>query len=122
MRFLDDMGVAMRVVEWFRDEGHDARHLRAEGLHRLPDGEIFAKAAAERWILLTFDLDFGEIVALSRDRSVSIILFRFHNTRTPHVIERLQHVLKRSRRALEQGAIIVIEESRYRVRQTPLGG
>lgn len=88
----------------------------------LPDGEIFAKAAAERRILLTFDLDFGEIVALSQDRPVSIILFRLHNTRTPHVIDRLQHVLEKSRRALEQGAIVVVEESRHRVRRPPLGG
>ncbi len=66
MRLLADMGVAMRVVEWLRAEGHDARHLREEGLHRLSDGEIFSKGAAERRIVLTFDLDFGEIVASLR--------------------------------------------------------
>ena len=62
MRFLADMGVAMRVVEWLRNAGHDARHLREEGLHRLPNGSIFAKAVAEDRIVLTFDLDFGDIV------------------------------------------------------------
>jgi predicted nuclease of predicted toxin-antitoxin system len=36
MRFLADMGVAIRVVEWLRDEGYDARHLREEELQRLP--------------------------------------------------------------------------------------
>ncbi len=112
----------MRVVEWLRAEGHDARHLREEGLHRLLDGEIFAKAAAERRIVLTFDLDFGEIVALSQSQPVSIILFRLHNTRAPRVIERLQHVLEKSKQALEQGAIVVVEEPRHRVRRLPLGG
>ena len=43
MRFLADMGVAMRVVEWLRDQGYDARHLREEELHRLPDVQIFAR-------------------------------------------------------------------------------
>jgi predicted nuclease of predicted toxin-antitoxin system len=61
MRFLADMGVAGRIVEWLRSEGHDAVHLRDEGLHRLPNGEIFRKAALEQRIVLTFDLDFGEI-------------------------------------------------------------
>jgi hypothetical protein len=32
MRFLADMGVSMRVVEWLRASGHDAIHLRDEGL------------------------------------------------------------------------------------------
>jgi hypothetical protein len=65
MRFLADMGVSQRIVEWLRSEGHDAVHLRDEQLHRLPNGAIFEKAEAERRIILTFDLDFGEIVALS---------------------------------------------------------
>jgi predicted nuclease of predicted toxin-antitoxin system len=42
----------------------------------MPNGEIFAKAIAERRVILTFDLDFGEIAALSRGQRVSVILFR----------------------------------------------
>ena len=51
MRFLADMGVSMRVVEWLRSSGHDAIHLRDEGLQRLPNGEIFQKAIRERRML-----------------------------------------------------------------------
>ena len=83
MQFLADMGIALRIVEWLRKAGHDARHLREEGLHRLPNGDIFAKALQEGRILLTFDLDFAEIVALSGEQSVSVIVFRLHNTTTP---------------------------------------
>jgi predicted nuclease of predicted toxin-antitoxin system len=63
MRFLADMGVSLRVVEWLRSSGHDAIHLRDEGLQKLPNGEIFRKAIREQRVVLTFDLDFGEIVA-----------------------------------------------------------
>ena len=28
MRFLADMGVSSGVVEWLRNHGHDAKHLR----------------------------------------------------------------------------------------------
>ena len=117
MRFLADMGIARRIVEWLRTEGHEAIHLREEGLQRMPNGEIFKKAVSEGRIILTFDLDFGEIVALSRDRRISVILFRLHNTRTPHVIDRLRKVLKDAGPALEQGAIVVVEESRHRARR-----
>jgi predicted nuclease of predicted toxin-antitoxin system len=41
MRFLGDMGVSWRVIEWLRAGGHDAVHLRDEGLQRLPNGDIF---------------------------------------------------------------------------------
>ncbi|MFZ1059214.1 MAG: DUF5615 family PIN-like protein [Candidatus Rokuibacteriota bacterium] len=115
------MGVAQPIVEWLRAEGHDTVHLREEGLQRLPNGEIFDKAATEGRILLTFDLDFGEILSLSGGRLVSVILFRLHNTRTPHVRERLAKVLTESGRDLERGAVVVVEESRHRVRRLPLG-
>jgi predicted nuclease of predicted toxin-antitoxin system len=120
MRFLADMGIASRIVQWLRAEGHDAVHLREEGLHRLPDGAIFEKAYSEQRILLTFDLDFGEIVALSGGWSVSVILFRLRNTRTPQVIDRLRKVLQESSNALDEGAIVIVEESRHRTRRLPL--
>ena len=120
MRFLVDMGVDRRIVQWLQRNGDDAIHLRDEGLQRLPDPGIFDKAHSEHRIILTFDLDFGEIAAFSRGRLVSVVLFRLHNTRTPHVIERLASALN-FRKALEKGAILVVEESRCRVRHLPIG-
>jgi predicted nuclease of predicted toxin-antitoxin system len=121
MRFLADMGVAQSIVKWLRNEGHDAVHLREERLQRLPNGGIFEKAYAESRVILTFDLDFGEIVAISGGKPVSVILFRLHNTSTPHVMERLKKVLKDSGDDLEKGAIVVVEESRHRTRRLPIG-
>ncbi|MGO8900950.1 MAG: DUF5615 family PIN-like protein [Isosphaeraceae bacterium] len=43
MRFLGDMGVSRRVIEWLRAAGHDAVHLRDEGLKRLSNGDIFCR-------------------------------------------------------------------------------
>ncbi len=121
MRFLADMGVSVRLVQWLREQGHDAVHLQEQGLQRLPNGTIFERAATENRIVLTFDLDFGEIVALSGGRSASVILFRLHNTRMQHVRERLRAVLAESKGSLEQGVIITVEESRHRVRRLPIG-
>ena len=47
MRFLGDMGVSRREMEWLRVAGHDTVHLRDEGLQRLPNGDIFQKGFAE---------------------------------------------------------------------------
>jgi predicted nuclease of predicted toxin-antitoxin system len=120
MRFLADIGIAPRIVDWLHGKGHEARHLNEEGLHRLPDPEIFQKAARERSILLTFDLDFPEIVALSGSAEVSVVLFRLDNTCVDFVISRLAAVLEASGSMLESGVIIIVEDSRHRIRRLPI--
>jgi len=120
MRFLADMGISMRIVHWLRSKGHDVIHLREQNLHALTDREIFDKAIAEDRIILTFDLDFGEIVALSKGRRVSLILFRLRNTTTPFVIKRLNAVISESAEIPGEGYIIIVEETRYRLRKLPL--
>ena len=40
MRFLGDMCVDVRIVKWLCENQHDATHLRDQGLHRMPNGEI----------------------------------------------------------------------------------
>src|SRR2546430_534963 len=121
MRFLADMGVSQQVVEWLRTHGHEAVHLRDEGLHRLPNGEIVQKAGREQRMVLTFDLDFGEILAASGGQTVSVILFRLRNTRSDFVIQRLADVLNHSSAELSKGAIVIVEDARHRVRTLPIG-
>ena len=43
--------------------------------------------------MLTFDLDFGEILAASAGKIVNVVLFRLRNTRAHFVIQRLDDVL-----------------------------
>jgi predicted nuclease of predicted toxin-antitoxin system len=74
MRSVADMGISNRVILWLRKQGHDAVHLRDEGLQRLPNGQIFRKAIEENRIVLTFDLDFGEITTLSKKAGCSTII------------------------------------------------
>jgi len=121
MRFLADMGVSMRVVDWLRSKGHDVLHLRDEGLQRLPNGKILRKAKREDRVVVTFDLDFGEIVAASEGQIVSVVLFRLRNARSTHVISRLEVALNESSAELAEGAIMVVEESRHRIRRLPIG-
>ena len=65
MRFLLDMNLPPAMAGWLRAEGHDAVHVREIGLAGVPDHQVFARAAEDGRIVVTFDLDFGEIVAFS---------------------------------------------------------
>ena len=66
MKFLLDMGLSQTTAKFLRQQGHDAVHLRDEELQCLPDDDIISKARAEERVVLTHDLDFGRIMALSR--------------------------------------------------------
>jgi len=122
VRLLADMGVSLKVVDWLRAEGHDCVHLRDEALQCLPNGEVFTKAIGEDRIVLTFDLDFGELAAMSSGRAASVIVFRLRNARADHVIERLSVALEHEAVPLRQGAVVLIEETRIRVRELPIRG
>jgi predicted nuclease of predicted toxin-antitoxin system len=76
------MCMDVRVTSWLNSQGHDATHLRDERLQRLPNAEIFNKAISESRVIVTFDLDYGEIVAFSKGRKTGVILFRLRNTRS----------------------------------------
>jgi len=85
MKFLADMGISPRVVSTLRERGHEAVHLQEQGLGTLPDGDILAKARAEGRVLLTHDLDFGELLAASGGELPSVIIFRLKDMRAENV-------------------------------------
>ena len=120
MRFLVDANLGVGVAAWLRQRGHDAVHLREEGLQRLPDPEVWAKAVAEGRVLLTCDLDFGEIIVRAGGRSVSLVVVRMFAVDPPRVIQRLDKILASYGAVLTQGAVVVVDEARVRVRRLPL--
>ena len=120
MRFLADMGVSLTTVEALRAASHDVVHLRDEGLIRLPDPDIVAKASAETRIVLTFDLDFGDILAIARSQAPSVIIFRLRNQTPPAVNPRLFRVIHDCVTELAQGALVIVEDEGFRVRRLPI--
>ncbi|HVN77787.1 MAG TPA: DUF5615 family PIN-like protein [Terriglobia bacterium] len=120
MRFLLDMGLAQSTATLLRQLGHDAVHLSSSGLQRLPDSKIVEKTLSEQRILLTHDLDFGRIVALSQKRLPSVVTFRLANMRPDRVNARLLEVLEHLSGDLAAGALVTVTESGFRIRQLPL--
>lgn len=61
MRFLVDECTGPSVAKWLRNDGHQVFSVFDE-LRGTSDHELLAKACAEKWILITNDKDFGEMV------------------------------------------------------------
>jgi predicted nuclease of predicted toxin-antitoxin system len=120
IRFLLDMGVAQSTGEFLNSFGHDAVHLRDQGLQRLPDEQIVEKAQEEGRTIVTHDLDFGRIVALSGGTVPSIVTLRLINMTPAQVNIALQTVLNDAAQSLEQGALVTITDSGIRIRRLPI--
>jgi predicted nuclease of predicted toxin-antitoxin system len=120
MKFLADMGISPRVVSMLRERGHEAVHLQEEGLGALPDGEILAKARTEGRVLLTHDLDFGELLAASGGKLPSVIIFRLKDMRAENVNVHLFSLLEKQPAALEQGVVCSVTERKVRIRTLPI--
>lgn len=120
MKFLADMGVSMTTARALHEAGEDVVHLREEGLATLPDDRILEKAVREQRVILTFDLDFGDLLAAGGNTVPSVILFRMRNHTPAAVTPRLFRVLEACRSALETGAIVIVEDEGYRLRHLPI--
>jgi predicted nuclease of predicted toxin-antitoxin system len=120
MKFLADMGISPRAVEHLRTLGHDAIHLHELGLDRMADTDILAKARAESRVVLTHDLDFGDLLAASQAVLPSVVLFRLPDMRPGSVIRHLDDILAQHLQALESGAILSVSERRVRLRRLPI--
>jgi predicted nuclease of predicted toxin-antitoxin system len=71
------------------------------------------------WVV-TNDLDFGDILAVTDARGPSVVQFRTQDLSPAHIKPILLTVLKQYNRYLESGALILVEETRSRVRILPL--
>lgn len=121
MRWLVDNACSPILAQGLREEGHDAVHVRDYGIGNASDPIIFERAKRENRILISSDTDFGTILALKREISPSILLFRRSSQR--HPIQQLRLILANLdsiREPLEKGSLVVLEDSRIRVHPLPL--
>lgn len=79
-----------------------------------------ALALAEDRVLVTTDTDFGTILALTGAAGPSVVLLRGLSDSAPKRVAVIINVLPRIESVLSEGAVVVIEEDRYRVRYLPI--
>ncbi|MDO8283279.1 MAG: DUF5615 family PIN-like protein [Thermodesulfovibrionia bacterium] len=120
MKFLADMPVSPKTVNYLRDIGHDIYRINEKGLPKAKDSEIVDIAINEQRIILTMDLDFPAIIAKSGMSTPSAIIFRLSDESHENINALLTNILPQIEKEVLKGAIVMIEDDRFRVRELPI--
>jgi predicted nuclease of predicted toxin-antitoxin system len=121
MRFLVDMPLSPGLAGWLRQQGHDAVHALEVGLSRASDAAILKHAQSEQRALVTADLDYPRLLALTQAEGPGLILFRGGNYSEQEAKDRLKRAFKTIPTAELPASIVVIEKGRIRRRRLPVG-
>ena len=99
--------------------GCDAKTVAQFDLEKAEDIEIAEKAVREKRILITMDLDFGEIFYFAVKEKIWIIVLKIRDQTVESVNKHLEWLLKT--KILEkkefQNTLMIVEEGRIKVRR-----
>jgi predicted nuclease of predicted toxin-antitoxin system len=76
MRFKLDECIPEEAVEVFRVRGHDAETVRGQGRAGINDAQLLELCGGERYVLVTADRGFGNIVEHPPRETSGIVLMR----------------------------------------------
>lgn len=86
------------------------------------DRDIFQLAESDARVIVSADTDFGTLLALGRVTKPSVIIFRRTSDRRPEAQTKLLlDCLPDIRESLESGSVVIIEDTRLRIRSLPIG-
>ena len=120
MRFLLNMNVPRSLARLLADRGHDCRHVGDIGMGRAADEAILWEARAHQEVIITHDLDYGHLLALSGEAGPSVVIFRLRNTHPENLFFQMMRVWAEIEGPLRRGAIVVLEDAALRVRLLPI--
>ena len=114
------MNLSLRWVETLERAGIEARHWSAVGDGPASERVVFDWARRHGCVVLTHDLDFSRLLALSGARAASVVLLRTHRLLPEDSAISICNVLRRHAAEIDDGSIIVLDTDRHRVRLLPL--
>jgi predicted nuclease of predicted toxin-antitoxin system len=120
MKLLVDMNLSPLWVASLVNAGWQAKHWSDVGKANASDAEILAYAAANDYVVLTHDLDFGAILASTHGRKPSVAQIRSVHINPQTIAMQTIAALRHVQAELEAGALLTIEPDRTRLRILPL--
>ena len=119
MKFLLDMPVSFLLLDVLQQYGHEGVHAYQIGKDRAPDDELREIARRESRVIITADLDFPRLMALSLAEGPGLILFRGGNYSDSEMCDLLARVPRKVPPEVLARSICVVDRRRVRVTRLP---
>ena len=120
LEFIANMNISPLTVEQLRKHGWDVVRVPEIMDMKSKDTDILDYARRENRIVITQDLDFSMLLALSGYSKPSLINLRLENARPDFVTARIVDVISTMEKELEEGVIITADETSARYRNLPI--
>ena len=120
MNVLLDMPVSRTLVSVLEAYGHEGIHAHEIGLNRATDREVLAVARRENRVVITADLDFPRLLALSSAEGPGLVQFRGGNYSDAEMCDLLDRVLTEVPPEILETSICVVDRKRIRYTRLPL--
>ena len=117
IKLLLDANLSPETAIFLRSLGFEVASLIEEGQGELDDEAVAHIAKKERRILITFDLDFGEVYYFSLKKQFNVLILRLHDQRVETVNEVLKEFLKNNANLFskKEKHLVIISEHRIRI-------
>ncbi len=120
MKALLDMPVSAALLDVLTAYGHEGVHATELGLERATDRALLSTALSQQRVVITADLDFPQLLALSEADGLGVILFRGGNYSDHEMCRLLERVLQTVTESVLEHSICVVDKKRIRVAPLPL--
>ena len=120
IKILIDMNLSPDWVPLLQNAGWSATHWSTVGDPKADDRTLMGWAEEHGYVVFTHDLDFGTILALTHKTGPSVLQVRGQDVFPDHLGSLVVAAIGRHETDLESGAIVVVDESRNRVRILPI--
>ncbi len=120
IRILIDMNLSPDWVAFLEATGWPAIHWSTQGNPRAADSEILEWARSNNYVVLTHDLDFSALLALTHATGPSTIQVRSQDVLPDYLGPIVVAALKQHETDLLTGAIVVVDQAQSRARVLPI--
>lgn len=119
LRFLLNANLSHETAQFLNSCGCDAKTAVQFGLGDAEDTKIAEKAIKEGRILVTFDLDFGEIFYFSEQSNFGVVVLRLRDQTVESVNKTFQWLLNSQifDDPKIHNTLLIVEEGRIKVRR-----
>ncbi len=117
MKFFLDANIPYSILGIFKELNLEAKHARDFGLSNAEDIEILKHSVQDNYILITKDLEFGNLKIFPIKPHGLIILRLPHNFKANEMGNTLKGFLKSINLQDLKGSISIVKLGRYRIRK-----